>query len=1068
MNPRWAQDPSTGKPVLQNEDGKVNLADPDGNIVEVDPQHVGAMLSDAAGTYRPATPDDLKTAEAKRVWDESSAADKADWGGRQLVKGIADGVTAGVRLPFGVGWNAAAAIDRKVEGPNQFNTRGSPIEDRLSGESVVHALDSAVASPEQANEESERNRVMSEGAPWLAKTGADVGGFMLGGAALGAFGAAGKVADLGESAKLAEHGIARATGSKVLGRIGEQAVEGAGIGLTGGTEESWVKDEQLSAESQVAHMGMGALIGGGTSLGIDAMKALPGASRSLAERVFGAGRSVDSILNDTGSAKAAEDVVEDVTGVPAAPGVGGVLRNLTESLKSGIETAQSAATGVPKSTLERVGALRNTPEAIKAQELWLKRDEIIEQAAKDFSEAFDDFHEATDSISTETRDLAKKHANAAPLLTGDTDTMIGTGVAQVEKMQASLDALDAAAPRGRKAAATGGAANDVMGGAASNDVAGPRSAPLGTGKAVAELRGTYVDTIEDLKQAILDKRPEKITEAIDGFKRRMDRVKVHEQAALEGGGFGIDQIARENRMMLARDAANNARMLLEDSDVWGKFGDAQRETNARITSMLEDSSFVNSRLRTVTGKMNDAANYGRKIYETAPEKIQSFLDGLGTTKSQMLDGKLRDYIANARSSAESIMTHWEPGGHADDLARVVSASDRMNKLLRRIDETVAASNQVNQIMDASVGLKGTGSRGSAAKIIFGGIGGAIGGVPGAMAGAGLGHMLTDPALMLRQAIALRQIGQRATSTIGKAIGHVVAGGAEGVAAMSHAMGETGVGKIAGEATAHPRPSAARKFVAENLKERAKAAAMSKLEVEAEEDTEGRRAATSVAVQSTEDRTRRYHNAAARITALATDPVLAAHVISEAAGQVAHQGVSDSMVQTALTGLHFLASKLPIPVVAGHPLNPNELNIVSDSDRSQFMRYVDAVNKPLDMFKAMNDGGTIYPEQVESLKVVYPSLYQTAQKAVFDAINKRGGKGASPIPYQRRLMLAELFDEAGAIEPTLDYAFQQRISVAAQHGQQTSAAAQKPARGMPKPGKSQITASMQSPLDNLHI
>lgn len=1082
MNPRWAQDPSTGKPVLQNEDGKVNLADPDGNIVEVDPQHVGSMLSDAAGTYRPATPDDLKTAEAKTQWDNASAVDKENWEGRQLVKTIADGVTAPVRLPFALGWHAATGIARALGDNSEFMKSGSPLEKYISGENIAHGITALGRGQEFADADAERARQLSEGAPWLEKAAVDTAGFLAGGELTGGLGAvadlgrgaeaaegvgkvAGEAASLGGHAKLIEHGIEKLTGSKVLSKIGEQAYEGAGVSLAGGTEEQWIKqeDEQKAGEAQLSALGWGAFTGGAMSLGIDAMKALPGGGRSLAQRVFSSNRTAESLLDNTGSAKAAEDVVADVAGVPAAPGVGGAIRGIVESMKGGIEATQSAATGVPRSVLEKYGALRNTPEAIRGQHLWLHRDEIIEQAAKDFSEAFDEFHDATDSISTETRDLAKKHANAAPLLTGDVDTMASAGVAQIEKMQASLDAIDAAAPRGRKAAAAAeGAANDVT---------GARPAPLGTGKAVAELRGAYADTIDDLKQAILDKRPEKITEAIDGFKRRMDRVKVHEQAALEGGGFGIDQIARENRMTLARDAANNARTLLEDSDVWGKFGDAQRETNSRITSMLEDSSFVNSRLRTVTGKMNDAANYGRKIYETTPEKIQSFLDGLGTTKSQMLDGKLRDYIANARASAESIMQHWEPGGHAADLARVVSASERMNKLLARVDETVAASNQVNLIMDASSGLKGMGGRGGAAKLIFGGIGAALGGAPGMIAGSALGHTLTDPALMLRQAIALRQISQRATSTIGKAIGHVVSGGAEGIAAMGHALGEEGIGKVAGEAHAHPPKSIPRKFIAENVKERLKIAGMKAMEdTEGEEHSDARSIATSVAVQSTEDRTRRYHNAAARITALATDPVLAAHVISEAAGQVAHQGVSDSMVTTALTGLHFLASKLPVPVVAGHPLNPNELNSVSDSDRSQFMRYVDAVNKPLDMFKAMSDGGTIYPEQVESLKVVYPSLYQTAQKAVFDAINKRGGKGASPIPYQRRLMLAELFDEAGAIEPTLDFAFQQRIAAAAQHGQQTNGAQQqgKPPRGMPPHGKSQITASMQSPLDNLHI
>lgn len=83
-------------------------------------------------------------------------------------------------------------------------------------------------------------------------------------------------------------------------------------------------------------------------------------------------------------------------------------------------------------------------------------------------------------------------------------------------------------------------------------------------------------------------------------------------------------------------------------------------------------------------------------------------------------------------------------------------------------------------------------------------------------------------------------------------------------------------------------------------------------------------------------------------------------------------------------------------------------------------------------------------------------------AVLQAVHNK----EKPLPYQTKLVLAELFDTPGLIEPTLDGQFMSRISQAATQGGQAEKAQGGPAR--PRPMAGSIAQSMKSPLDSLHV
>ena len=352
------------------------------------------------------------------------------------------------------------------------------------------------------------------------------------------------------------------------------------------------------------------------------------------------------------------------------------------------------------------------------------------------------------------------------------------------------------------------------------------------------------------------------------------------------------------------------------------------------------------------------------------------LDKVGTVQTQTIDTLLRDNIAARRELVEAIQEGYGLDARAEGLAKVREATQNAEKLLNKARDTVASSN----IVDAMMEKAGSAHQGKGALL-----GGVLGGLPGAVGGMAV-DVLTNPAKLMKQAVALREIGLKWGSKIDGSVKALVDGtGTAARAARATGTALSGAGRYA--------------------------------------RTTGERYAASNVEQ-----TKKYDKIAKNLVTAMADPVGSSQKIGATLGNVDHSMVRDSMISGAMRAASFLNSKLPAAVYGGSPLAPNQVTSVAPTQKARFLRYYEAVQNPAMVFEELKTGN-VPPEHIESLKVCYPALYQRAQLAVFDAVHSKENE----MPLQKRLALAELFDNPGAIEPTLDPAFMSRLSQTAQQG-----------------------------------
>lgn len=103
-------------------------------------------------------------------------------------------------------------------------------------------------------------------------------------------------------------------------------------------------------------------------------------------------------------------------------------------------------------------------------------------------------------------------------------------------------------------------------------------------------------------------------------------------------------------------------------------------------------------------------------------------------------------------------------------------------------------------------------------------------------------------------------------------------------------------------------------------------------------------------------------------------------------------------------LNFLSSKLPNDPLAARKINPQFSKWKpSDLELRRFERYLAAVDDPMSVLDDMNRG-IIAPEGVETLKAVYPRLYQEIHGQMMEQI----GELQAELPYKQRLQLSIMF------------------------------------------------------------
>lgn len=163
------------------------------------------------------------------------------------------------------------------------------------------------------------------------------------------------------------------------------------------------------------------------------------------------------------------------------------------------------------------------------------------------------------------------------------------------------------------------------------------------------------------------------------------------------------------------------------------------------------------------------------------------------------------------------------------------------------------------------------------------------------------------------------------------------------------------------------------------------------------------------------------------------------VIAEAVRKnvpTADAGLHAALVEASGRKLAFLQSKapkamkLPTLLKGDGDWKPSKLQL------QQFSRYIEAAENPVGVLEKLGETGQVTYEAAETLRNVYPQLYQAAQKRLIE----RAPELQQKLPYARRISLSILFQVP--VDGTMDADF---VSFLRQ-GQPANGAA--PAQGSP--------------------
>ncbi len=137
-----------------------------------------------------------------------------------------------------------------------------------------------------------------------------------------------------------------------------------------------------------------------------------------------------------------------------------------------------------------------------------------------------------------------------------------------------------------------------------------------------------------------------------------------------------------------------------------------------------------------------------------------------------------------------------------------------------------------------------------------------------------------------------------------------------------------------------------------------------------------------------------------------DPHQAADIIASKTANLSRAPqVAAALGQKSLETANFLYNKLPQDPLAGFALPGVDSKWQpSDAELSKFNRYVAAAENPLSVVENVASG-TVSPEEVETLKVLHPTVYEKLQTSILTAITEKGQN----VSYQKRILLGTLFD-----------------------------------------------------------
>jgi len=528
---------------------------------------------------------------------------------------------------------------------------------------------------------------------------------------------------LSGAARAAGAGLTAGAGGGLAARLGGAAltgaIEGAPLALAGATDQAYIEGRQLTGEQALAAGGIGALLGGGLTLGAKGLGELGGAVRSRA------------------SSKLAEVMEGGAPAGEAAPEP--AVRRILKTGDAHIEKQGERVLG----EAPLPGFAEHVRSAV---------------SGKNMSELRAATHgEATERLTTELQ--------RAVATSNDVGDQIFNRAVKKSYVEANFakggvadDAID------RTAGIAGGFLRDL-------DTA---IADVGTfGKPTKALVGLRNQVAKNASAIATAEAPADAYIAMDVIRR--DLLTASKSFG-ESASKSANVDAAANMKLLAEKVGqhyDSAWQHLMDTSTWGAQGAAQQEVNNAAVKFIEAKRFAFPHFAEKVGEQYAGPGRFLPTFEVNDGKILNLVRKAGSPDAAFAERRFQQYLTSTREFSEAVAKGYElPGELAGKVAELGAGAKTVKATYDAMMQKVGALNQAELFMEAA--KQGSGAQTNA---ILGGI---MGGPVGSAAGFALGAA-TNPARFISQRIALEQMAERSQKLIGSSLDGLFARGNDRVA-----------------------------------------------------------------------------------------------------------------------------------------------------------------------------------------------------------------------------------------------------------------------------------------------
>ncbi len=509
-----------------------------------------------------------------------------------------------------------------------------------------------------------------------------------------------------------------AMGGQVVGAF-------AGLGkLKGGLG---VAQTALAGPSKMLYRGGAALergLGGGL-LGTGARAALEGG-------VFGLGDALaESAVYDTeltGERLAASMAQGALFGGGAALGAAGLGKGLSLAARGLKRTGKALSGPASKAFAKSVSAMTGvdearvlkliapTAEGKAARAIVIGGDDAVARHVDDLATAMDDVARHEDEVFSVVRDAELKESAVAKMMDHGGDE------AAIAFTQQHID--DAVS-----------VVDDII---TNKSIHGGVAETKRLKAALTSMQDDIARGIEEATDSATKKA--KLAIGLDKMKREVGRyTRSSVNRANRNGNLQNLTSAEKYRGLYER-----MRTSLEDTKVWGKFGDAQRRVNAPLSEMLGTNQAYQRGFTSEFGRSK--VDPWRKARVADRGKIQGYLTDLKNPRNDLRNRAVTERMASMEDAADAIAEMY-----GVDASKLKNAAGRTRK-------TIAEASETASVMNAMKELEGAGGGG----VMAGLAGGAL--ASGNPIGLALAPVL-NPARTVRQLAAVEQLASRVSNSV---------------------------------------------------------------------------------------------------------------------------------------------------------------------------------------------------------------------------------------------------------------------------------------------------------------